>query len=299
MRVLNYHIIEDFVKSNYKHSKKYFEGRVREADRELAEVQIAFRLGNVVLNVKRDFLNPGQVIQWYTQPIDSNQQGFEGNSSGYEDAVAGLSGLEFNQFCFLCHYLLNFDENRLLLFWNSDILTRTLFLVFGLDPQMAIEADTIARQIDRVDSRVRNLQWDITKTRTYLKNLQQDLVELTGNQVDELSDELSNSYQDLISELDNCKRSMVDYRQRLNLLSARIAEMTAHKFSLKNKYELEYANLFKKDRSSFIKDNPIIREIHSACRCGLCGSEEQHVVESVRFVNLTFLLKVTELAQKL
>lgn len=273
--------IEDFVKANQKYAKSYFEGRIQESDREFAEIEVGLQFNEVVLKVRRDFIDVGQVSEWYTEPNLPALQNLSRDSSGYEKAVEQLSGVDFNQFSFLCHYLLNFDEGRQLVFWNSSVLTRMLFLVFGLDPQMASDADSIARQIDRVDSRVRNLQWDITKTRTYIKNLQQDLNAMDDSGAFEAVNSIEERCKDLQENLSNNKKMFTEHRNRTNLLSAKISEMTAKKYSLRNQYELEYKFLFKKDRRTYLKDNSLVQEILISHKCGLCGSDEGHVEDDV------------------
>src|SRR5205085_9692268 len=74
------------------------------------------------------------------------------------------SGLStFEEFVFLQHFVFTFDEQRRTLFWNQRVLERALYRAFGLEPDMAKRADTLRREIDSEDSKVRNRTYDATR----------------------------------------------------------------------------------------------------------------------------------------
>src|SRR5690606_36938072 len=70
---------------------------------------------------------------------------------------SGLS--DFAQFAFLQSYVFTFDESHHLLFWDSAIMERVLYLFFGLDSSTAKKADKLRKDFNANDSRFRNLQW--------------------------------------------------------------------------------------------------------------------------------------------
>lgn len=90
----------------------------------------------------------------------------------YEDDVVRLANLNnYAQFVFLQLKVLTFDESRDCLFWNPSILTPTIFLCLGESVDNAERADELAREIQKVNSRIRNVQWEISKQSARLTTL--------------------------------------------------------------------------------------------------------------------------------
>ena len=86
----------------------------------------------------------------------------------------------FEEFVFLQHFVFTFDEQRKTLFWSPRIMERVLYRAFGLDPNMAKQADTARREIDRADSRVRNRQWEATRMRKRINEIRATVQAVAG-----------------------------------------------------------------------------------------------------------------------
>ena len=154
------------LKEYYRHSltfsKEYFTGRVDELDRDLAEVTVWFSIGTSAFKITRGMFDPQGLKRLEISTLDGAAV-FAGDSTGdveprdlherYVATISRDSGLaNFEQFVFLQHFLLSFDERRHLLFWDADVTRQALFLAFGIDGETASHADEWLRKADRLES---------------------------------------------------------------------------------------------------------------------------------------------------
>lgn len=108
------------------------------------------------------------IIAYLEYKLDNETQ----DPRNYEDDVVRLANLNnYAQFVFLQLKVLTFDESRDCLFWNPSILTPTIFLCLGESVDNAERADELAREIQKVNSRIRNVQWEISKQSARLTTL--------------------------------------------------------------------------------------------------------------------------------
>lgn len=136
---------------------QYFDGRISEVDKDYASTRIVFMLGNKRIEVVRNFFPDNSILEY---KLDNETQ----DPRNYEDDVVRLANLNnYAQFVFLQLKVLTFDESRDCLFWNPSILTPTIFLCLGESVDNAERADELAREIQKVNSRIRNVQWEISR----------------------------------------------------------------------------------------------------------------------------------------
>ena len=254
--------INDFVEGNSYHLK-YFDGRISEMDKEFASVTVEYILNKKKILVKRKFFPSNLVIECFVDGKKCNN---------YEDIVVKLSELRlYNQFIFMQLKVLTFDESRDCLFWNQSILTPTLFLCMGANVSDAEEADMLAREIQKYMSRIRNLQWEISKQTTRLNTLTEENTRIFSNeQEDEAS--LTNNYEDLVLRINEVNNEYKDLITEKKSLTARISELTIKKLELEKDYNQIYQLLFKD--KSIIEKHPLILKITQEA-CPICGKKHE------------------------
>src|SRR6266436_4317716 len=120
---------------------------------------VNFGLTGIVADPNRKFES---VSEYYDHSLGFAEEFFDGR---VEEKDRDRAQISLDAFCFLQQFVFTFDERRHLLFWDEDVLDQALHLCFGLDPKDADRADTLRREKERADSRVRNLQWDATELR--------------------------------------------------------------------------------------------------------------------------------------
>ena len=178
---------------------QYFDGRISEVDKDYASTRIVFMLGNKRIEVVRNFFPDNSILEY---KLDNETQ----DPRNYEDDVVRLANLNnYAQFVFLQLKVLTFDESRDCLFWNPSILTPTIFLCLGESVDNAERADELAREIQKVNSRIRNVQWEISKQSARLTTLIEEkskTEEARPHYASEDEASAQNEYEEIIKELE-------------------------------------------------------------------------------------------------
>lgn len=264
--------IKDFVEGNNYHLQ-YFDGRIRELDKEFANVKVVFTVNNSQISVKRFFFPNNNVVECY---VDGEKK------DDYAKEIIRLTGLSlFNQFVFIMLKVLTFDEARDCLFWNQTILTPTLFLCMGSNIEEAEKADELSREIQKYSSRIRNLQWEITKQTKRLNTLLEEKGKTTSN-INQMTDEdrasVTNEYENLVNELSKLKNQYNEAVSERKLLSTRLTDLSVKKAELEKKYEKLYYSLFEEGNISL--NHPFIQRLVEE-ECPICGKRHFKMPEKV------------------
>lgn len=251
------------LESDNNYHEKYFEGRISTTDKHFATSIVTFTLNDQVFTVKRSFF-PSIILEY---SLNEEKQ----NSNNFESDIVKLSKLSnYAQFVFIQLKLLTFDENRDCLFWNPSILTPTIFLCLGKNVDNADKADELAREIQILSSRIRNLQWDITKQNNRLSTLNEEKNAATkfGPQHSEEEEIYAkNEYELIEKELENIENEKEQLINEQQLVYAKISELTVEKHKLTNEYQEIYSRLY--TQKTNLKRNPFILEITSK-GCPIC-----------------------------
>ena len=254
--------IEELDNGNDYHTK-YFDGRIVESDKDFARVKIVFSLGKSAIELQRSFF-PGKILSYI---LDGEEKQVE----SYKEDIVRLANLKnYAQFVFLQLKVLTFDESRDCLFWNPSILTPTIFLCLGQDVDNANRADELARKIQKINSRIRNVQWDITKQTTRLTTLVEERNKANeGSPQYTQEDEANakNEYEAICVAYEQAESELSSLRKEQEQLYARITELTIEKIQLEKEYEEIYASLY--GNQSYLRKNPIIIDL-TTDGCPIC-----------------------------
>ena len=255
-----------------KYHQEYFEGRISEQYREEATVKVVFEIQGEVLEVTRKFFPNNRVTEFKRS---SNQVG------SYEDIVVTLTGLSsFDQFAFLQVKVLTFDEERECLFWEPLLLTNALFLTMGLAPEDAGRADELSRQIERANSRIRNLQYEINKIDKRILSLQLEIDEKdisnSNNGDEETVSELNEKYDLLVQIMEYSNNKYLKLRGELDYCIGLIAQKTAEQQQIKSEYDKLYKRVFTDTNSTDLRKHNIIAELYKGI-CPVCQASDHNV----------------------
>jgi len=253
---------------------QYFDGRISEIDKEYASTKIVFYLSDKKIEVSRKFFPDNDILEYKLN--DEPQE-----LRNYESDVTRFSNLNnYAQFVFLQLKVLTFDESRDCLFWNPSILTPTIFLCLGESVDNAERADELAHQIQKVNSRIRNLQWEITKQTTRLTTLIEERSKSAEGQQYSKEDEVNaqNNYEEIINELEKNEASYSSNIMEQQQIYARITELTVEKVRQKKEYERVYAELY--SGNSYLYENPVVIELTSE-GCPICRTVHKKLPERI------------------
>ena len=254
---------------------EYFDGRICEADKDYASIQVTFSLGNTLIEVSRRFFPDNGILEY---KLDNVIQ----NTDNYESDIIRISNLtSYSQFVFLQLKVLTFDESRDCLFWNPSILTPTIFLCLGESVDDADHADNLARQIQKVNSRIRNVQWEITKQSARLTTLIEEKTQVVGGQYRYSKEDEANAqneYENILKSLEEKESSYQGLVTEQQQIYAKITEKTIEKVGLKNNYAELYEKLYS-GVGHFLK-HPIIMALTTE-GCPICHSFHKEIPERI------------------
>jgi len=266
--------IEELENDNNYHLD-YFDGRISEIDKEYATARVVFTVSNHKLDITRRFYPQNEIINYI---LDGESQA----PSQFSSDIIQFTGLtNFAQFVFLQLKVLTFDERRDCLFWNSSVLTPTIFLCLGQNAADADRADLLAREIQRVGSRVRNLQWEITKQTTRLNTIIDEQKKAFQN-VDYTAEEevwVKNEYEQLVSQREESAEKRLGFINDQQLLYAQTSELSIRLIQLEKEYETTYSKLF--SAAVNLSMNPLIMDIQGK-GCPICGRIHPSIPERVQ-----------------
>ncbi|MGA5431942.1 AAA family ATPase [Streptomyces cellulosae] len=273
-------LTQDFHQENLQYSSKYFSGRVDELHRSTAEITLTFLVNTNRYKITRNLFEPEAL----TNLSITNEAGSEIAEECSDDKSRHLAYAKqltadcrlgsFDQFVFLQHFILTFDERRELLFWNSAAINPALYLAFGLDPNDEIRASELGSLISKADSNARNAQWQATNARKRLE-------ELGGEEIEEDLEYISllEEHKQLLSDLNNKSDTLTQLQDEENDARIRLAELSATHHELRTRYDEEFAHRLT-DHAD-VRMHPTIRSALTTETCSVCGATGHAVIAEI------------------
>jgi chromosome segregation ATPase len=253
----------DELQSDNNYHEKYFDGRISATDKDFAASIVTFTINDQIITVKRSFF-PNKILEYFLN-------GEKHNCDNFESDIVNFSKLSnYAQFVFLQLKVLTFDENRDCLFWNPSILTPTIFLCLGKNVENADKADELARELQKLSSRIRNVQWEITKQNNRLSTLIEEKNSITkSEQHSEEEAYAKNEYEFIEKELERLETEKDQLIAEQQLVYAKTSELSIEKLKLTNEYQKIYSSLY--TQKTNLNRNPLILEITNN-GCPICKS---------------------------
>lgn len=272
---------DEYLKNCRAYSDAAFDGRISEADRETAEVELVMRVGDAEYRIVRNMFEPTALRILEVKRGDSETVTVFGAGSDeerheqYEEMVVDDVGVQgFSQLVMLHHLVQTFDERRHLLFWDDKVSQAALFLAFGLNPDMAKEADNLRRQAERADSRARNHQYAATTAEKGLMELTERLEGLAEGEA-----ETAETLIALQEQADEAANSVSIASARHQDAELRRSDLAAEFRSKRAEYEQAYDTVMFGRRDPQI--HPVVQSILATSKCPVCGCAEKHVAAHV------------------
>ena len=267
--------------SGEKYAKEYFEGRVGEADKSEAKISLKFRIGKYLYSLQRAIFTKGieDLVITDTESgtviYDNDGHSIKKKLEDYESNIANHTRLKsFDRFAFLIQYVLAFDEEHHLLFWDKEALEDALFSCIGLDPKLTGQAVSLRNELTRIDSKRRNLQYAKSQMEKVLKASQQFYDNVDDTMVDK---ELLDSLRD---ELASLKQEQKDKQSEIDTENSLLAQHTHKKMLLEKEYQI----LFEKMTANNVAI-PFELELKQSVesqRCFCCGCEERMAISAIK-----------------
>lgn len=273
--------VEEYYRHCQEFTSDFFSGRIDERDRETASVELQLDVGAYRYTLTRDMFNPTELrelsiveIESGEPYVDTSQMSDGDKHSYYREEITKDVGLtSFEQLVFLQHFVLTFDERRHLLFWHERELEQTLYLAFGMDSAQAHQAENLRRQIDRAESRARNHNYQATRIRNEIKDIEKSVGTVDDDEdVDAALDEQHQELQQVCDELQSRADHLAD---QLSDATLRLSELSAEQAAVRSEYTQEFAKRIKS--RSHLAHHPVVAGSLRDGKCRLCESGDSGV----------------------
>lgn len=274
----------EYYKNGVRFSQAFFDGRIREDDRDSAQIAVEFDIGKTRFHITRGLFEPDSLrslsVAVEGKPaLEALEPSAEDKQRLYAAQVAKAVGVKsFEQFVFLQHFVLTFDESRHLLFWDPRALEQALYLAFGADSEIAASAERLRREMEKAESRGRNIQFHATTVSNRIQTLKEALDTPSGSDA-EGEEELREKYNDLLKDRDRVEKEVDKVEAKAADAEIALADASAALVSLRKDYDSAFARLTGK--RSIVDSHPLIRSTLDDERCALCGASGDGVATAV------------------
>jgi len=262
-------------------TKKYFDGRIAQKARDTAAITVTMYIGHIRFIIKRELFNYKGPTYLQILNTESGTIEYEGNSEksvrnhkAYKDFVCSASGLaSFEQFVFLQHFVLTFDESRRLVLWDPGILREALYICIGADYNIASQASELTKKMEQYSSRARNVQFQATNVRGRIEAIKSEFAKTNAAVSSDTGippEEIEIEHRALIDELDKFHEIAIEKQKALRDADLQWLERSAKFTSLHAEYEREFAR--RVENRSQVQFHPTVSATLSEDKCAICHS---------------------------
>lgn len=255
--------IPSFYNKSKGFAANYFDGRVNEENYDLAEVTLEFSINENDYTITRGFFEPDELRLFSKKTkgkeikISDKITNSDLNELYKNHFTKDVDLSEFDQFVFLQCFLFTFDETHQLLFWDVSLIERVLYLFFGVDASKAKQADQLRKEYNKYDSEVRNLQFQITRTRTQMNSLQKSIETIDLNKGSNI--ELYETHKSLLAKSDELTTELKRISEEIKEAELNIADLSLRASSMRSEYETIFNQTLNNDTP--VERNPKVIEI--------------------------------------
>lgn len=275
----------EIVDSNKGYTKKYFNGRIRAKDEEKAEIEILLDVNNKCFRIIRGFTNREELrlFELYTieddkkiSLIDTSKYSPVELNKKYEKTISNEIGIgKFEYFIFFQLYVLTFDENRRMLFWDDRASTNTLPIAFNYDLSDIDKIIELKRKMEKLESDGRNARWQATQINNKIKNLIKTQKKREENNWEDLKKQYDNLFSKVEETEETFKNIEIEYDtllKRQNIINSEILQQ-----------KIKYKRLFSQysEPRSKLLNNPYVTLSKKENKCFLCSSSGHYIIENM------------------
>jgi hypothetical protein len=276
----------EIVDANKKFTESYFVGRIKEKDRQAAEIEITFAVNDKFYRIIRPFFGRDQlrVLEIYEE-IDNKKIGlFEPGeksprelNTSYESLLSREMGFEgFEYFIFYQLYLLTFDENRRMVFWDERASQHMMGLAFNTSSHNAERMIRLKRLIEKLESDGRNSRWSATQTKNKIDEIQRVSKKKRGRNIEKLE----KFYFDLYAASEKAEETRNHISNEYDTLLRIQSKLTAEIAQLRME-QAKYFSNYSKPRSKLLANSNIKTAIEMQ-ECFLCHSAGSQITEMIQ-----------------
>lgn len=268
---------------NKRYTDNYFEGRIHAKHKKEAEIEITFRIEKKYYKIIRGFFEKDALryLEIYKNEknkkiplISTESLSPKELKKKYEEEMAKDIGINnFEYYTFLQLYVLTFDENRRMLFWDDRASYHTLSIAFNTNVEDTKKLIALKRDIEKYDSDGRNSRWQATQIHKKINDLLK-----TKNETDN-PEHAMNEYKEILKEYDKIEKELNNTRIEYDTLLKNQSFINLEIYNLRSEYNKLYSR-YSEPRSKLTKNN-YIKMFLDKKECLICGAKGEHVIEMI------------------
>ena len=276
---------DDIVDSNKGYTKRYFKGRISAEDEDKAEIEILISVDNRFIKIIRGFNERENLryLEYYKSTnnikkslLDTKKLTPNELNSNYEKIITNITGFgKYNYFLFYQLYVLTFDENRRMLFWDDRASNNALSIAFNENINDTERLIYLKSEMDKFESYGKNYRWDATQTKNKLEELISDQREKDNPEYKTKQNEFFALTKNIEKQENVFEEVSIEYDsllKRQNIINSEILQL-----------RLTYRKLFSEysePRSKLI-ENHLFKIAKKNKECFVCGAEGNQVIENI------------------
>lgn len=279
----NKEVFSPFVieEKNRIYTENYFNGRLIEKDK--ADVEIKFKINNTYYKICRNF-NDRKSLKSLEIYDDKNNSIYNNLNTKtpkelceiYERQLTQDMGIgQFEYFMFVQLYILTFDENRRMIFWDRRAAMYALSIAFNYDVSDTDRISKLKTDIQNLESYGRNTRWQATQIKKEMEVLLNTQKQNKLVNFDELKEEYDILLENLEKAENNFKNSEIEYDTLLkqqNIINSELLQIRTQFKKLFSQYS---------EPRSKLLDNQYIKYSKKQSECFLCGATGHHIVKQI------------------
>ncbi len=238
----------EIVAGNKRYTERYFIGRIDKKDEEKAEVEILFKVNEKFFRIIRGFFEREQLRLLEVYSIHNSKKISHLKTKNespkelnylFQKLLASETGFaNFDYFIFYQLYILTFDENRRMIFYDDRASSQALAIAFNSNPEDADKLIDLTRRIERHHTLGKNLKWQSTLAKKKIEEIQQSLKGKKKPDIDKLEKEFEKLHIDLVKAENTYNNIKIEYDSMLKKQSHLNSELM--------RLRIEHTRLFSK-----------------------------------------------------
>lgn len=276
---------DEIITENKKYTEKYFQGRVKEKDKEESEIEISFKVNNKSFRIIRGFferegLRDLEVYSFENGKKISNFRNTDQSpkelNTNYQQLLLKEVGFDdFDYFIFYQLYILTFDENRRMIFWDERASQHAMALAFNTNPTDADKLIQLKRSMEKHESNARNARWQAKQEKDKIE----EVLQKTDQRKDSKLEDLEKQYFNLHRDAEKFEKFYHNIKTEYDTLLKVQSRLNSEIMQLRMTQAKLFSN-YSKPRSKLIENSNINWSLKKQICC-LCSSSGSHIVENI------------------
>lgn len=274
--------VDDYYRDIRVFTHEYFDGRLLPEDLDIAEIEIEMSLGQKQVTITRGFVE-SESLRKLTVVSGGQEKTYLDDSPeqrhvAYEKLLTEETGLQsFRELVFIHSFVLTFDERRHLLFWDPKVLETCLLIFLGVNKDQRATVERLRREVEKSESRVRNLSYDVKQTKDRLADIERMR---SGTKGDKQEIKTYAEFEALNERVKEAAEAITLVENKIRDAKLAIADSAARSSALRTEYNAEFTTRLVGKKSS--RQHPFVQQALLEQNCAICGATGRSVAEHVK-----------------